>query len=714
MNKSDKVCGNRRYSHPHGHPAYVGHTSLGTCVAVLMVATVATHAFAQAPSFPPIRHGIKAVFGQNGNDHGGDLKNAGQVMAKAFHDLGADLTRIEFKWAIVEENRGQYDWTETDRLIHFLHENGIEPMLMLYCAPKWAMRGTPADEQLFIERRQQNLYTVVWPRRDCLRDFERFCETAARRYRGKVKLFEFWNEPDGMAGPVVLHDKDGKAIDVRYGGDAKEYTYWLKRMYASVRRGNPDAVVAAGSLCVHDLNFIEAMYAAGCANHCDAISLHPYSGDGINVEWTRQVRAIMCQYGDWDKPIWLSEFGWNKGGNYNEKTKTWSKSAHEHAEIIKKTAPVIESIPYITQAYWFTLNDWNTSETGIDPTGTHGYGLMTLDLKRRPAFEAFRKVVARSPDKTRVGPTVQPTMVPPPGPVDIVDHRLRFNVKRFLPCQHDQHQPVESIVFKADGLFDKFSLKTEFAFSSFLGTKEEKARWTFVKPHPIRITHPLDPDRPITARTHEMQFGYKPTQVVSFLVTVPAEAPLQSPPIRIDADLADWTDRQAVRVDTMEIRFGWDRSRLYFACRIADDSHEQSYRGADIWKGDCVQLAIDPNRDAIRGSRYDDNDSEFAIALTEDGPAIWRYKCPVNSYGGAMPTEWISVKRKGNETTYEAAIPWIDIGVENPHTDQIIGAAVAGCDWNSCKRTVHRFGDGVIGGKEPYRFASIQLKGQRE
>ena len=713
MNKPDKIYGNHRYSPPHGHPARVGHTSLVSCVAVLIVATVATHAFAKPPSFPPIRHGIKAVFGQNGNDHGGDLENAGKIMAKAFHDLGANLTRIEFKWAIVEENRGQYDWTEPDRLIHFLHENSIEPMLMLYCAPKWAMRGTEADEQLFIERRQQNLHTVVWPRRDCLRDFERFCETAARRYRGKAKLFEFWNEPDGMAGPVVLHDKDGKAIDVRYGGDAKEYTYWLKRMCAAVKRGNPDAVVAAGSLCVHDLNFIEAMYAAGCANHCDAISLHPYSGDGINVEWTRQVRAVMCQYGDWDKPIWLTEFGWNKGGNYNEKTKTWSKSANEHSEIIRKTAPVLESIPYITQAYWFTLNDWNTSETGIDPTGTHGYGLMTLDLKRRPAFEAFAQVVAASPSKTRTGETVVPTLAPPPNPVDIVDQRLEFKVTRFLPRTEGSHGGV--MVFEADALFDRFSSNTKFSFSSRFGGKEEEVKWRFVKPQGLRVTHPFAPDQQIAAGTYKMRFGYKPTQVTSFLVTVPAEAPLQSPPIRIDADLAEWTDRQAVRVGTMEIWFGWDKNQLYFACRIADDSHEQSHRGADIWKGDCVQLAIDPKRDAIRGSRYDDNDSEFAIALTENGPAIWRYRCPVNSYGGAMPTEWISVKQEGNETTYEAAIPWIDIGVENPRTDQIIGVAVAGCDWNSGKRTVHRFGDGVIGGKEPYRFASIQLiNGQRE
>ncbi|NLE57393.1 MAG: hypothetical protein GX616_03470, partial [Planctomycetes bacterium] len=132
---------------------------------------------AEYPTFPPLRHAIKAVFGENGNDHGGDLPGRGMQFVKAFHDLGIDLTRIEFKWAIAEPRRGTYDWSEHDRLIDFLNRHGIEPMLMLYCAPTWAMRGTPEDEQLFIERGEQNLHSVVWPRREYLPDFERFCET---------------------------------------------------------------------------------------------------------------------------------------------------------------------------------------------------------------------------------------------------------------------------------------------------------------------------------------------------------------------------------------------------------------------------------------------------------------------------------------------------------------------------------------------------------
>ena len=684
-----RLFGNRRFLRLDDHPASVGTSSLGAYVAAAIVMAVATHAFAQPPSFPPVRHGIKAVFGPNGNDHGGDLENAGKTMAQAFHDLGADLTRIEFKWAIVEKNRGQYDWTEPDRLIRFLNSNGIEPMLMLYCAPKWAMRGTPTDEQLFIERGNKNLHTVVWPRRNCLRDFERFCETAARRYRGKAKLFEFWNEPDGFAGPIVIHDKDGKAIDVRYGGDANEYTYWLKRMVAAVKRGNPEAQVAAGSLCIHDTKFIEALYAAGCASYCDAISLHPYAKDGVNVEWIQQVRAVMCQYGDWNKPIWLSEFGWNKGGEYDEKNQTWNEAALQHAEIITRTAPVIESIPYITQAYWFTLNDWNTSETGIDPTGTHGYGLMSLDLKRRPAFDAFRKALADAPRQVRKCSEPKPVFAPPANPIDITDDDLRFSLK-FNGAISPQSSPIEIIASDLDAQWDHPE--------KMIGRGE-----TEIVPFHAKLAAMPGPGvYPVTVALRDQPLTH-------FLISQPAVA-RQYPMYYYRSARMD-RQRDKVHIGQMDIAFGWHDTHLTLGCWIQDESHEQPHKGLDLWKGDCVQFAIDPMRDAIRGSRYDDNDSEFAIALTEDGPAIWRYRCPVNSYGGAMPTEWVNVTRVGHKTLYSARIPWIDIGVENPQPGRIIGVAVAGCDWNSGERTVYRFGDGIIGGKEPYRFASIVLKG---
>jgi len=672
---------------------------------------------AEYPTFPPLRHAIKAVFGENGNDHGGDLPGRGMQFVKAFHDLGIDLTRIEFKWAIAEPRRGTYDWSEHDRLIDFLNRHGIEPMLMLYCAPTWAMRGTPEDEQLFIERGEQNLHSVVWPRREYLPDFERFCETAARRYRGKARLFEFWNEPDGMAGPTVYHDRTGKAVDVRYGGDAKEYTLWLRHMHAAVKRGNPNAVVAAGSLCVHDTRFIEAMYAAGCRDRCDAISLHPYSGDGINVEWIRQCRAVMTRHGDWAKPIWLSEFGWNLGGDYDEKGGRWPESAIRQAEIITATAPVIQSLPYITHAFWFTLNDWNTSQTGIDPVGTHRFGLLDMSGRRRPGFYAMGHVVRKTPRLTRPAEISVPQVVPPAVPLDVENQyhlRLALTCRDAGPllCPENPREAPPSRVLSVDapgltGLPHAITITYDIGGR---GRQTNKDPWRVLESRwcvDIALVRAAGGD-PLP-NTYEASASFAFGSETRFPITVPAVARGMSTPPTIDGDFPDWPSGWSIRDGQMKAEFAWTKTHLFFACVVHDPHHQQPRQGKDIWKGDCVQIAFDPLRDAVRGSQYDINDSEYALALTQDGPVIWRFICPPDSYVGPVVDAQIAVQRADDETRYELAIPWTQVGVSDPAAGRLVGTAIAACDWENEERTVYRFGDGIIGQKQPYRFASIRL-----
>jgi hypothetical protein len=294
-------------------------TMKGTLLAMTLATAAALTSALPAPAdegeghdFGPLRIGIKMVTGKNGNDHGGELRGGkGEEMCRLMQELGCDLTRIELRWTLVEQRRGVYDWSEYDRLVDLLLEYGIEPMFMMYCAPEWAMVGPPEDKDLFIRLAMENLYTVVWPRERHVRDFERFIETAAERYRGKVRLYEYWNEPDGMAGPTVLRDENGKAMSIRFGGDAVLYADWLGVMYPALKKGNPDAVLCVGSLTDISGRFIEGVYAAGCRDMIDAVSVHPYADDGIHEGFVENVREIMCRYGDWAKPIWLTEFGWS-------------------------------------------------------------------------------------------------------------------------------------------------------------------------------------------------------------------------------------------------------------------------------------------------------------------------------------------------------------------------------------------------------------------
>ena len=661
--------------------------------------------------FPPLRHGIKAVFGPDGNDHYPDIEGRGARMIDAFHELGVDLTRIEFKWALIEPTRGTYDWSNMDRLINWLHENGIEPMLMVYCAPKWAMRGSPEDEQLFIDKNMKNLHTVVWPRREFIPDFERFCETAARRYKGKARLFEWWNEPDGMAGPIVLYDKDGKAADIRFGGDAAEYTRWLKHFHDAVKRGNPDAEIAAGSLSVHRTNFLEAIYAAGGKDYCDAISLHPYADDGINVEWVKECRHIMTRYGDWTKPIWLSEFGWNSNEDIDALSGKHAPRSFKYAQNVTAAFAEIDLLPYITHSFFFTLNDWNTSESGIDHRGTHHYGVMDLDVRiRRLGFYAFQRVVAKTRRLSRAPELPHPQFIPPATPLEAT------NLQSGLNLASNDGGPAFTNRFNQTCGQPCYVLTMDVQCGGDTQTHSGVLNTNSVGhttcAHPAAsIDFPLSiKQRPGTCRMRVSLLGGTP---VEFPVTIPAKALRRTASQTVNAELGQWAKLMDITTNGGRMRggFAWDAERLYVACIIKDELHEQPHRNQDIWKGDCIQLAIDPQRDAVRGSQYDINDSEFSFALSGDEAIAWRYFTPLGNYVGRLPSDWLAVKRVNDETHYEAAIPWSEIGVSEPAEGRIVGVAIAGCDWDNGERTVYKFGDGIIGEKQPYLFASIELAG---
>ncbi len=111
-------------------------------------------------------------------------------------------------------------------------------------------------------------------------------------------------------------------------------------------------------------------------------------------------------------------------------------------------------------------------------------------------------------------------------------------------------------------------------------------------------------------------------------------------------------DPRDVIVARADVRVGYDDAFLYFGVTLPDDSHVNTYDGADIWQGDCLQVAIDPAADAT--AAYNEDDVEFGVALTESGTVT-------HVWVDAMERDWEALKaaathRKG-QTAYELAVP---------------------------------------------------------
>ena len=138
-------------------------------------------------------------------------------------------------------------------------------------------------------------------------------------------------------------------------------------------------------------------------------------------------------------------------------------------------------------------------------------------------------------------------------------------------------------------------------------------------------------------------------------------APKLSP--KVDADLSDWAGvvpvclyrrEQAVYegwrgAKDLSAQFwvAWDEKRFYFAAQVWDDVFHQPHDGAEVWRGDSIQIAFDVLK---KGS----HDYEYGFALTRQGPRAWRWHGEL----GDVSKIALAAKKAPGGLQYEAAIPW--------------------------------------------------------
>ncbi len=168
------------------------------------------------------------------------------------------------------------------------------------------------------------------------------------------------------------------------------------------------------------------------------------------------------------------------------------------------------------------------------------------------------------------------------------------------------------------------------------------------------------------------------------------EAVQAATPPAIDGDLGEWTVAQPLSATTTaNILRGaagwggpdkdafvgyvmWDDQNLYVAARVLSPAHHQTETGPSVWKGDTLWIYLDTRRDR---STVDD---KLTLAQTPKGPQVWNWK--VNSY---LPEAKLAWKQGNDFYTYEAALAWHSLGVDQVQRGQEMGLELGrGCCGN--------------------------------
>lgn len=186
--------------------------------------------------------------------------------------------------------------------------------------------------------------------------------------------------------------------------------------------------------------------------------------------------------------------------------------------------------------------------------------------------------------------------------------------------------------------------------------------------------------------------------------------------VKPDGDLSEWSGVPGVHLlhgspepATLSAvaKAMYDNRYLYLAIDVRDDVHSQRFSGADLWKGDSIQVSIDPKLERTEG-RYGPNDVELGFALPSNSaaPVAVRYVGPDDAIVGRMQ---YAVKRDdaAHRTTYEAAIPLAQLGslALKPGMQIGLNFAVHDADAKGERERVAEFTPGTSWPKSPSLYA---------
>ncbi|MEI2689676.1 MAG: hypothetical protein V9H69_08165 [Anaerolineae bacterium] len=244
-----------------------------------------------------------------------------ELAVRMAHDAGFRWLRQEFPWEDIEiHGKGDFEdrrhepyrsaWEKYDQIVDLAEQYDMELIVRLSNPPEWSRAAGDAAG------------TFAPP--DNLADYGDFVQAVVERYKGRVRYYQIWNEPN-------IYPEWGEAVI-----SPEDYVTLLKVGAERARVADPDAVIISGALAstidldgIHvpghnfnDLTFLQRMYDAGAAPYFDVLAMQGYglwSGPTdrrmnprvINFSRPRFVRDLMVRNGDAGKAIWISEMNWN-------------------------------------------------------------------------------------------------------------------------------------------------------------------------------------------------------------------------------------------------------------------------------------------------------------------------------------------------------------------------------------------------------------------
>ncbi len=264
-------------------------------------------------------------------------------------EAGFGWVKQNIGWRDVEgAAKGTFDWSRVDWIVAECNKLSLDLVVRIDHQPQWAGGNFPTNGPP-----------------DNYADLGDFLYTMASRYKGRIRAYEVWNEPN------LAREWSGRQPN------ASQYVALLREAYRRIKQADPNAMVISAGLsptgtysdaATPDDVYLEQMYQAMGGNsdgHFDVLGAHaagykappemspeevasnPDYGGGRWFCFRRveDLRRVMERYGDADKQIAVLEFGWTSDPIHPEYA--WHRVDEE------------TKADYFVRAYQWAKDNWS-------------------------------------------------------------------------------------------------------------------------------------------------------------------------------------------------------------------------------------------------------------------------------------------------------------------------------------------------------------------
>lgn len=308
----------------------------------------------------PTYFGINGV----GYFHRSDLKDDLARRWELEKELGVQWDRSDFWWSDLEKEKGKWDFSKGDAAMQIYRDHGVQMFPILDYGARWRQTRAPANDE---ERAE----------------WAEYVRRVVSRYRGYTTYWEVWNEPNILPFWRPEPNPD-------------HYAKLLKLTADVARKANPNVKLVGFAAAGWDMPFVTRVLDQVGTDCFDVFSYHFYRWD-IPEERTpdevNEIKLTLEHYGKPNCPIWVTEMGITS--NYKEGVSEEVQAVRLMRQILLLIGNGVEKV------FPFCLVD-----NAGDPMGEAGVnlGMVTLDGRKKPAFEAYRTMIRKLRDCQIIGP----------------------------------------------------------------------------------------------------------------------------------------------------------------------------------------------------------------------------------------------------------------------------------------------------------------------